>query len=232
MRATSTGSSGHVPSRRHRAPRFRLCIAWAVPFSDELRPVSIVDYRPQWDVDYARLASRIWSLQLADEGEVEHVGSTSVPGLAAKDVIDVQVRVRVLEGEVVVERFADLGFRWRPEEWNNLEPTRCGPIPKLVFAPPVGHRPVNVHVRTDQTQGARDTVLFRDFLRAQPGMRDAWAQFKRAASAATSPPDITAYARLKDPAWKVLMYAADAWAERTGWSTSPLRPWRSGDSGG
>src|SRR5579872_5871374 len=139
----------------------------AVPFPDELRPVAVVPYRPGWEAEFSALAERIWALRLAEMGEVEHVGSTSVPHLAAKDVIDVQVRVDDLDPELVTERFAGIGFRRRPEEWNNLEDTRRGPVPKLVFAPPVDARHVNVHVRVDGSQGARDTLLFRDFLRAE-----------------------------------------------------------------
>jgi GrpB-like predicted nucleotidyltransferase (UPF0157 family) len=203
-----------------------------VPFPDERRPVVVLDYRPEWEVDYAMLAARVWALGLAGEGEVEHVGSTSVPGLAAKDVIDVQVRMRALDEEAVTTRFAAIGFRRRPEAWNNVEATRAGPVPKLVFAPPVGHRPANVHVRVHGTQGARDTVLFRDFLRAEPAVRDAWGRFKKEAAAASPETDLGAYARLKDPAWLVLMDGADRWAAQARWSLSPLRPWSATDGAG
>lgn len=196
-----------------------------MPFPDELRPVEVVDYRPEWNADYAALADRLWDLALAASGKVEHVGSTAVSGLAAKDVIDVQIRIPALDVEHVTDRLGAIGFRRRPEEWNNVEHTRAGSIPKLVFAPPVGHRPANVHVRVHGTQGARDTVLFVDFLRAEPTVRQAWGRFKKEAAAAARDGDLTAYARLKDPAWLVLMDGADRWAARAAWSISPLRAW-------
>jgi GrpB-like predicted nucleotidyltransferase (UPF0157 family) len=197
-----------------------------VPFSDERRPVSVVPYQPEWEAEFSALAERIWALQLAEKGEVEHVGSTSVPHLAAKDVIDVQVRVDELDPDLVTERFVGIGFRRRPEAWNNLEDTRRGPVPKLVFAPPVDARHVNVHVRVDGSQGACDTLLFRDFLRAEAAMREAWGRFKVELAGAIEIDDLEAYGRVKGPAWLVLMRAADAWAEEVSWSPVPLRRWR------
>jgi dephospho-CoA kinase len=165
-------------------------------------------------------------LRLSDRGIVEHVGSTAVPGLCAKDVIDIQVRVPALAPEAMEASFATIGFRRRPETWNNDEPTRAGPIAKLVFAPSVGSRSCNVHVRVDGSQGARDTIVFRDFLTAEPAMRDAWGELKTAAASASSVVDLTGYAGIKDPAWRVLMYGADNWVQRAAWRPIPLLTWR------
>jgi GrpB-like predicted nucleotidyltransferase (UPF0157 family) len=74
------------------------------------------------------------------------VGSTSVPGLAAKDCIDVQVEVLALDEDLIAARFGEIGFRLRPEPWNRVELTPAGPCSKLVFAPPAGERASNVQV--------------------------------------------------------------------------------------
>ena len=52
--------------------------------------VEIVPYRPEWPEEFAALAARLRSV-LGPEARIEHIGSTSVPGLAAKDVLDVQI---------------------------------------------------------------------------------------------------------------------------------------------
>ncbi|MGO9874593.1 MAG: GrpB family protein [Acidimicrobiia bacterium] len=197
-----------------------------MPFPDEIRPVTVVPYQQNWAADFQTLAVDLWTLRLADRGIIEHVGSTSVPGLAAKDVIDIQLRVPALDPNPMSATLGRLGYRRRPEDWNNAEPTRAGPVAKLVFAPPVGSRPCNVHVRVHGSQGARDTLLFRDFLRSEPAMRDAWGILKTAAASLTAVEDLAGYARIKDPAWQVLMYGADRWADEESWKPEPLVAWR------
>jgi GrpB-like predicted nucleotidyltransferase (UPF0157 family) len=69
-----------------------------MPFPDELaRGLAVVAYDPRWPGEFAVLAARIQGAPGALAVRLDHVGSTSVPGLAAKDCIDVQVDVRVLE---------------------------------------------------------------------------------------------------------------------------------------
>jgi dephospho-CoA kinase len=105
--------------------------------------------------------------------------------------------------------------------------TRAGEVPKLVFAPAVGDRPCNIHVRVDGTKGACDALLFRDFLRDDPAMRDSWGQFKIALANALPDGDLSVYGGVKQPAWTVLMRAADGWATTVGWAPTPLGAWRS-----
>lgn len=196
-----------------------------VPFHDELGPVAAVAYDRNWPAEFDSLADLLMRLHLSDKGSIDHVGSTSVPGLAAKDVIDVQIRLSEIDKSRITERFERAGFRRRPELWNKIEATRAGPIPKLVFAPAQGTRPCNVHVRVDGTAGSRDNLLFRDFLRAEDRVRDAWGAFKTSVLQALPEADLTAYGQIKGPAWTVLMYAADAWAEKANWSPTPLVAW-------
>ena len=194
-----------------------------MPFPDEVGSVVLTEYQEQWTDDYEVLAATLRKLDA--RGAIEHVGSTAIFGLVAKDVIDVQVRVPHLDVNSISDRFANARFRRRPEEWNNSEMTRCGVIPKLVFASPEGARRVNVHVRTDGTQGARDTLLFRDYLRSEVEPRVRWEIIKRSIVECTESIDLESYGQAKQSKWGGLMIEADAWAEERNWQPFPLVAW-------
>jgi GrpB-like predicted nucleotidyltransferase (UPF0157 family) len=61
--------------------------------------VEVVGYQERWSGEIATLAQQLRRLELAEHGAIEHIGSTSVPGLAAKDVIDIQVRVPSIDDQ-------------------------------------------------------------------------------------------------------------------------------------
>ncbi|MEU4192276.1 GrpB family protein [Kribbella sp. NPDC026611] len=187
-----------------------------MPFADEIRPVSVLEYRPAWPAEFDVLADRLRAAMGDLALAVDHFGSTSVPGLAAKDCIDAQVRVADLADPTLESRMSAAGFRCRPEPWNREETSNGHRSPKLVFAPPPGERATNVHLRRHGAPNARYALLFRDYLRATPRARDAWGAFK--VRLATSVPDLADYGQIKVPATEVLMTAAEAWATATTWS--------------
>ena len=196
-----------------------------MPFSDEVAPVALESSRDDWHSEFVSLGIALRRLNIADCGAIEHVGSTSVPGLFAKDVIDVQIRVPHFDEERVTAKFSEVGFRHRSESWNNLESTRTAPVAKLVFAPPVGARRSNVHVRIDGTKGASDTLLFRDFLNDNHEERDAWGRFKLSLVEVDHAIDLSTYGQEKQPEWARLMESADVWAKERNWFPSPLTSW-------
>ncbi len=186
-----------------------------MPFPDERGPVAVVAYRPQWPAEFERLA-RVLRDALGDLASgVDHVGSTSVPGLPAKDCVDVQVRMTSIDAARDVPLLAAIGFRCRPEPWNRVEVSGGRQCRKLVFAPPVGARSCNVHLCEAAGPNARFALLFRDYLRADEAARRAWGAFKQ--RLALSVPDLSDYGQIKAPATDVLMRAAERWAAETGW---------------
>jgi GrpB-like predicted nucleotidyltransferase (UPF0157 family) len=188
-----------------------------VPFPDELaRGLAVVAYDDRWPGEFAVLAEQIQSALGPAAVHVSHVGSTSVPGLAAKDCIDIQAEVRALDENLIAGCFTTIGFRLRPEPWNHVELTPTGPCPKLVFAPPAGERASNIHVVPTATEAARAKLLFRDFLRAHDTARDAWSDFKQHLAAMAT--DIYQYGQAKTGATQILMIAAESWALRTQWA--------------
>jgi GrpB-like predicted nucleotidyltransferase (UPF0157 family) len=190
-----------------------------MPFPDEsvLQRVVVEPYRPGWAGEYAALARRLGPALGPTALAIDHIGSTSVPGLAAKDCIDVQIRVGTVDAAEIVPLFSRIGFRCRPEPWNRIEVSSGHECHKLVFAPPVGARACNVHVRGSTGPNTRYALLFRDFLRADAPSRQAWGAFKQ--RLAQSVPDLADYGQIKAPATEILMVAAERWATDSPWTT-------------
>ncbi len=186
-----------------------------MPFPDEPGQVAVVEYRPEWPTEFQQLAGQLSGSLEGLAVAVDHVGSTSVPGLPAKDCIDVQVRMSSIDEARDIPLLAAIGFRCRPEPWNRVEFLAGHRCRKLVFAPPIGARRCNVHLRESTGANARFALLFRDYLRADAAACRAWGTFKQ--RLAGSVPDLLAYGQIKAPATEVLMAAAERWAAATGW---------------
>ncbi|MFF3260030.1 GrpB family protein [Streptomyces sp. NPDC002932] len=187
-----------------------------MPFPDEHHQVAVIDYRPEWPGEFEQLTVRLGAALGDPVVGIDHVGSTSVPGLPAKDCIDVQVRMRTIDEARDVPLLAAIGFRCRPEPWNRVEVSSGHRCRKLVFAPPVDARSCNVHLRESTGPNARFALLFRDYLRGDEVARCAWGAFKQ--RLAHSVPNLMDYGQIKAPATDVLMAAAERWAADTGWS--------------
>lgn len=179
--------------------------------------------REEWGSEFSALSSRL-SAALADlVVRIDHIGSTAVPGLAAKDVIDVQVIVRSLEPSAeLATAFAAIGFTQKlgtlkhrdhiPAGWEGDQAA----WDKLLFGPPEAERPSNVHVRVSGSPNERYALLFRDFLRSNDRARDLWGAFKEHLADEVKG-DRDLYADLKDPATDILLLSAEEWARTSGW---------------
>src|SRR5262249_52478566 len=144
---------------------------------------------------------------------IDHIGSTAVPGLAAKPVIDVQVTVDDLAD---AEPLLTTGFEEKVGFSDHRPPGADGPDAdwrKRFFNPPTGR--ANVHVRVQGRANQRYALLFRDYLRAHPDAARAYEELKR--GLARHLRDIGPYTDVKDPACDLIAIAAEAWAAATGW---------------
>ncbi|MEU4421601.1 dephospho-CoA kinase [Actinoplanes sp. NPDC024001] len=179
----------------------------------------IVPPDPGWPAAAARLIARIRH-GLGPGVEVHHIGSTAVPGLPAKDIIDLMLSVRTLvQADQLADRLGALGFPQRSGEWSdNAHGAPGGTWPKRMHgcADP-GYR-VNLHVRVTGSPGWRFALLMRDHLRAVPEAREAYAAAK--AELALRHQERAAYAEAKEPWFEAEARAADDWAEATGWQPS------------
>ncbi|MGC5018001.1 dephospho-CoA kinase [Micromonospora sp. DT47] len=180
--------------------------------------VVLTEPDPTWPQQYARLAARIRHAVAPEDLRVDHIGSTAVPGLAAKDVIDVQLTVPSLDvaDGPLAERLADAGFPRLPGEWwDNPRPAGSGRWEKRLHGSADPGRPVNLHLRVAGSPGWRYALLMRDHLRVDPDQRAAYLVLKRELVAAA--PDSGAYATAKDPWFDEEHLRAEEWAVQTGW---------------
>jgi GrpB-like predicted nucleotidyltransferase (UPF0157 family) len=184
--------------------------------------VVIRDPDPDWAGEFERVAAELGAL-LGDGGRrIDHIGSTAVPALASRDVIDVQVTVGDEAGLVTAaDRLAAGGWRVRPgfvaDHAAPGAPEAEGEWVKRFAAEPEGHRRVNVHVRIAGRANHRYALLFRDYLRAHPATAAAYGTFKRRAAELLSD-SLFSYVELKDPVCDLIYLPAEEWAARTGWT--------------
>ncbi|MEG3636859.1 dephospho-CoA kinase [Micromonospora palythoicola] len=197
-----------------------------VPFEDNVRHrravragrVTLVEPNPSWPRQYARLADRIRHAIAPADLRIDHIGSTAMTGLAAKDVIDIQLSVPSLADAdgVLAERLADAGFPRLPGDWwDSPRPAGGDRWAKRLHGNADPARPVHLHLRVTGSPGWRYALLMRDHLRADPDRRAAYLVFKR--ELAASAPDSGAYATAKDPWFDEEHLRAEEWAARTGW---------------
>jgi GrpB-like predicted nucleotidyltransferase (UPF0157 family) len=183
--------------------------------------VVIVPYDERWPVEFAGLADRIRAV-VAGAARIDHIGSTAVPGLAAKDVIDLQVSVAdAAKRDEAADALARAGWRLHPTIGEDHDvPGLPSGQRKRFLNEPEGDRRTNVHVRVIDDANQRYPILVRDYLRAHPGSAQAYAALKREL-AASFPDDPDRYADVKDPACDLIYLAAEDWATATGWKPGP-----------
>jgi dephospho-CoA kinase len=163
--------------------------------------VALVDADPDWARQGRRLVDRVRLIAGARAVRVEHVGSTAVPGLAAKDVIDLQLEVPTREdAEALAEPLAEGGFPRRDDIDGDPVRPELDPDPEQYWkrlhrnADP--GRAVNLHVRVAGSTAARAMVALRDLLLADAGARARYEAEKRRLTA-LHPDDVDAYAEGK-----------------------------------
>lgn len=184
------------------------------------REIVIVEYRNEWPEEFARVRDWLAGTLGAMALRIDHIGSTSVPGLAAKDIIDVQVTVAVLDTLQLDPTFARIGCsRIVEHAHDHVPPTATDngqDWRKLMYRPPAELRPTHLHVRRAGSANGRYPLLFRDYLRAHPLAAAAYAQVKMAL-AHYSPTDWDLYYDVKDPVCDIIIASAEDWATATNW---------------
>lgn len=197
--------------------------------------IGLVGPRAEWVGEGHDWAARVAEALGSEALRVDHIGSTAVPDLPAKDVIDIQATVfRLNPPEEIAALLKADGFRQvggihHEEAVEDYTPIEEVPIwRKLLFKGPEGGREVVVHVRRNGAVNARLALLLRDYLRDEKSARCDYARFKLAMAQIMDDPD--EYARLKEPFIAMTLRAAEGWAELTRWGPdAPDAYWRGGE---
>lgn len=184
--------------------------------------IEIVPYRAEWPAEFARVGAAVRQALGERALRIDHIGSTAVPGLPAKDLIDVQVTVGALAPLAPLRSaLAGLGFTMFEGITHDHVPPAADASPaeweKRFFKATTG-RPVNLHVRVAGRANQRYPLLFREYLRASAAA--GYAAVKQAL-AQYHPANMDAYYDIKDPVCDVIMAAAEPWADATGWQPGP-----------
>jgi GrpB-like predicted nucleotidyltransferase (UPF0157 family) len=180
--------------------------------------IEIVPFISRWHDQFCDIAGRLRAGLGALALRIDHIGSTAVPGLAAKDVIDIQIAVADFSGELL-ERLTALGYdRAVDINRDHRPPGDDAPADhwqKWFFRPPPGQRPTNTHVRIVGHANQQYALLFRDYLRAHPATAAAYAELKQ--QLARELRDPSQYPDVKDPAVDLIYLAARDWAAVNAW---------------
>jgi GrpB-like predicted nucleotidyltransferase (UPF0157 family) len=214
-----------VSPQRYRLESFQANVKATQPRAILHSMIEIVDYQERWPQEFETIARQLREALGSLALRIDHIGSTSVPGLAAKDVIDIQVTVARLEPSLTslitstgltkppgfehIPYFSDHqppGYPTAEDEWQKLYFRALEP------------RRVNLHVRVAGKANQRYALLFRDYLRSSPESAKAYAELKRQLAANLS--DLDAYTDVKDPVCDLIAIAAEAWAIQTNWQNA------------
>jgi len=176
--------------------------------SERTDPIRVVPYDEQWPSRFASWRGLIANSLQKVASRIDHVGSTAVPGLAAKPIIDIQVSVEdIADEESYVPQLEGLGIQLRSRDNSHR------------YFRPFADRPrdVHVHVCPGGSTWERVHILFRDYLRANPAARNVYADTKREESRIWMD-DGWAYTDAKSDVILDILEEAELWALNIHWN--------------
>ena len=173
-----------------------------------VEPVDIHDYDPSWKEEFRRIGEGLRGALGEVACRIDHIGSTSVEGLAAKPVIDIQISVRRLEPMTLyLPQLEALGYVWRSD---NPERT------KRYFREPPQERRTHIHVRKLGSWHEQFALLFRDYIRLHKDDQRKYEATKKEL-AIRYRLERHKYVDAKEDIFWEIMKRADGWAADTGW---------------
>jgi len=136
-----------------------------------LGAVRVIDYDPDWARTFQRLKRQVWRSVCDLSIGIEHVGSTSVPGMAAKPVIDMDIVVAARSTvPLLILRLAELGYEHRGD---------LGIRDRESFSAPDGKPPHHLYVCVQNSLALQNHIAFRDYLRKHPSDVLAYSALKK-----------------------------------------------------
>lgn len=141
----------------------------------QLFPIFLTDYDPEWVESYLR--EKLIIIRTMDSGQIvsiEHIGSTSIPGLCAKPTIDILIEIQDNSDlEKLKKNLERTGYHFIPKPEN--------PPPHMMFAKGytisgISGQTFHIHVRYE---GDWDELVFRDYLISNPQLAEEYADLKK-----------------------------------------------------
>ena len=180
--------------------------------------ITIHAYQPAWPHEFAAIRAALLQVLGSLALRIDHIGSTSVPGLGAKDVIDVQITVAALTPHVR-DQLIGAGYQCFASITRDHTPLGTDDNPalwaKFFFNERPGERRANIHVRMAGNPNQMYPLLFRDYLRSHPNSARSVELIKREI-AKRHADDMDAYYDIKDPVYDLIWEAAQEWARCSG----------------
>lgn len=133
--------------------------------------IRLVDYDPDWPRTFQQLKEYVWPSVCDLSVAIEHVGSTSVPGMAAKPVIDMDIVIAARTTvPLLISRLAELAYEHR----GNL-----GIEDRESFSAPPGKPAHHLYVCVQNSLALQNHIAFRDYLRKHPSDVLAYSALKK-----------------------------------------------------
>ena len=136
-----------------------------------MRTIEVVDYDPAWPALFEQLRARVWAAVEPCAISVEHIGSTSVPGLAAKPIVDITVIVAAqADVRMAIERLAAVGY---------VHQGNLGVEGREAFQSPRGLPAHNLYVCPRNSLGLENHLAVRDYLRTHAYAARSYGDLKK-----------------------------------------------------
>jgi len=193
--------------------------------------LTVIPYQESWVDQFREAAATIRGALGNLVLRVDHIGSTAVPGLPAKPVIDIQITVQEINATLTLAAALErAGYLYRPNAgtdrppgWETQEPAEWK---KMYCRTPDGVFPrTHLHLRQFGRRNQRYALLFRDYLRANARARQSYGEYKKllgdTVGHLSRPGGTGLYLDLKDPVLDLIADAAEKWAIAVGWQQGP-----------
>lgn len=173
--------------------------------------IVVVPYNTTWPQQFLDLANPMRE-EMGDIAlRIDHIGSTAIPNLAAKPIIDIQISVAMFDPfEPILKPLKALGYRWRDDNSD---------LTKRYFREPEGQPRTHIHVRKSGSWPEQFNLLFRDYLRVHP---EAAAKYEavKYQLAEQYRDERSQYVDGKAPIIWEIMQKANVWSQLSGWASA------------
>ena len=181
-------------------------------------PVTIIPYQPRWAAEFQHIGTALRRVLGETAVRIDHIGSTSVPQLPAKDIIDIQITVADLEDPALLAKLHNSKYQMR-EGYQDYYLGLADDSPELqkrYCREAVGERITHIHIRQNGRFNQQYPLLFRDYLRTHDIMRQGYATIKSRLTE-IFPDSIEGYLYIKDPLMDMIFATAQDWAKTSQW---------------